>query len=143
MLLQLGGLLDRVVLMCCVACVYSYSSTYRNNPTLTGCRQQQEFKHHWMFDELISYFDFDLFNHNQAPLDPTHRYLFGFHPHGVLPISIGFVQNNEKWRTAFAGIEPAPLTSSILHHVPLMRDFLQLVGGGDVSKQGIAATMDR
>eukprot|EP00045_Choanoeca_perplexa_P014572 m.172597 g.172597 ORF g.172597 m.172597 type:complete len:792 (+) comp16722_c0_seq1:196-2571(+) len=126
-----------------LAIIVRYSSTYRNNPALTGCRQQEDFKHHWMFDELISYFDFDLFNHNSKPLNPNHRYLFGFHPHGVLPISIGFVQNNEKWRRAFTGIEPAPLTSSILHHVPLMRDFLQLVGGGDVSKQGIAATMDR
>ncbi|EDQ89521.1 uncharacterized protein MONBRDRAFT_32328 [Monosiga brevicollis MX1] len=124
------------------AILIRYMPTYRNHPMLTGCRRLEDFRRHWIMDELVAYFNFDLFA-RQKTLNPEHRYIFGFHPHGVLPISIGFVQNNAKWRQQFPGVEPAPVTSSILHHVPLMRDFLQVVGGGDVSKRGIAVTLQR
>lgn len=116
--------------------------TYYNSPALTGRRRLPAFQKHWIFQELADYFQLSIRSRAQD-LDPAHRYIFGFHPHGVLPLTIGFVQNTDLWRKTFPGIIPAPVTSSILHHVPLMRDFLQFSAGGDVSKQGIAMTLHR
>ncbi|EGD72441.1 hypothetical protein PTSG_00461 [Salpingoeca rosetta] len=120
-----------------------YAQTYRNHPALTGWRARLDFRNHWVFDEMASYFQHSIHTQGKLSIDPSHRYIFGFHPHGILPISAGFITSTTAWRSMFAGMMPAPLSSSILHHVPLLRDFLQLAGGGDVSRGGIAAALKR
>lgn len=102
-----------------------------------------DFRTHWVFDVVASYFDHEIAQEHGSVYDPCQRYVFGFHPHGVLPLAAGFLTSTTKWRERFAGMMPAPLSSSILHHVPLLRDCLQLAGGGDVSRAGIAAAVKR
>eukprot|EP00043_Microstomoeca_roanoka_P009352 m.88971 g.88971 ORF g.88971 m.88971 type:complete len:762 (+) comp14560_c0_seq1:395-2680(+) len=119
-----------------------YIRTYRNHPALTGCRKRGDFRNHWVFDEMAAYFSHTI-RKVPATYDPSQRYIFGYHPHGILPLSAGFLTSTSHWRKEFANIMPAPLSSSILHHVPLLRDFLQLGGGGDVSRGGIAAALKR
>eukprot|EP00055_Hartaetosiga_balthica_P007969 m.28354 g.28354 ORF g.28354 m.28354 type:complete len:812 (-) comp6040_c0_seq1:360-2795(-) len=121
-----------------------YAKTYRNHPAITGCRMNKEMLSHWMFDEIGDYFSLSV--HSQASpsaFKKDARYFFCHHPHGILPLSCGFIPRTTQWKEACNNVCPAPLSSSVLHHVPLMRDGLQLMGGGDVSKGGIAATLKR
>eukprot|EP00056_Hartaetosiga_gracilis_P009067 m.129860 g.129860 ORF g.129860 m.129860 type:complete len:822 (-) comp13052_c0_seq8:2656-5121(-) len=121
-----------------------YAKTYRNHPAITGCRMDKELLSHWIFDEIADYFSLSIVS--LAPpsmFRRNSRYMFCHHPHGVLPLSCGFIPHSSQWKKAFNNICPVAVSSSVLHHVPLMRDFLQLMGAGDVSKGGIAATLKR
>lgn len=110
----------------------------------SGRRCLPQMRGHFVFQEMARYFRFRLHTDiKPGQLDPKHRYIFGFHPHGVIPISAGFLVSTPAWRRIFAGIDPAPLTSSIIHHVPLMRDFLHFMSGGDVTRRGFAITLNR
>lgn len=118
--------------------------TYFGTPALTGRREIVSMRGHFIFNEMAQYFRFRLFTDvAEGSLDPSHRYIFGFHPHGILPVSSGVIINTDIWRKIFAGINPAPLTSSVLHHVPLMRDFIQSMAGGDVTRRGMCSTLAR
>ena len=64
------------------------------------------------------------------------RYIFGFHPHGVIPLTIGWACLSDLWGKMFPGIQPAALASSILHCVPITRDLNQMFGGYAVTRTG-------
>jgi 2-acylglycerol O-acyltransferase 2 len=70
----------------------------------------------------------------EAELDPTKLYVFGFHPHGVLPVSLFWLNSCEEWRLLFPQVGFSILTASSLHLVPIMRDLLQWKGGREVSR---------
>jgi hypothetical protein len=69
--------------------------------------------------------------------------MFGYHPHGVIPILSALLPHTSAWRAAVRGRRPAALTASITHITPIMRDLLQWGGGGCVSARGIEAALRR
>lgn len=70
----------------------------------------------------------------ESDLDPSKTYVFGFHPHGVMPITLFWVSTSSAWHSLFPGISFCALTASVLHIVPVMRDLMQWTGGRDVSR---------
>ncbi|MEW5310901.1 MAG: hypothetical protein WDW38_002655 [Sanguina aurantia] len=77
----------------------------------------------------------------KAPPDPTGRYVFGFHPHGLYPTGAGFLPLMPSMRSAFAGIRPVTLVASVMFLVPGMRDISRWAGFRQVTKRTFIATL--
>ncbi|KAK3277412.1 hypothetical protein CYMTET_14575 [Cymbomonas tetramitiformis] len=71
------------------------------------------------------------------------KYIFGFHPHGIVPMTCGWVHMTPQWQQLFPGVQPVPLVSSIMHTIPLMRDVLQWCGVCEVTKTGFLQSLER
>ena len=62
------------------------------------------------------------------------KYIFGFHPHAIIPLAGGWCSHTSQWESQMPGVRPSVLTSSILHSIPIARDVIQFTGGRDVSR---------
>lgn len=65
-----------------------------------------------------------------AELDPSHNYLFGFHPHGVLVIGAfsNFCTEATGFSRTFPGLCPHLLMLPCWFHLPLFRDYIMCSG---------------
>lgn len=110
--------------------------TYKQQPEISGSRELKE--HHILYtfmqhtDKLAQEF-FSGKVIKEADLDPQELYVFGYHPHGVIPVSLFWLRNSNDWKSLFPGVLFYTLTASSLHLVPIMRDLLQWRGGREVS----------
>jgi hypothetical protein len=77
------------------------------------------------------------------PLRADRHYVFAFHPHGVQPFTVMWIQLSRDWREKFKGLRFSVMTASVMHFVPLMRDVLQWLGGREVSKESIVHALSR
>lgn len=111
-----------------------YGNTFRGSPSVSGRRTKKGMRGHPLFNNLAAYFPLRLFR--VKPLDPAHRYVMGFHPHAILPLTCGWMHFTQQWLDLFPGITPANLTSTIIHYVPIMRDVSQLLCTYEVSRTG-------
>ena len=121
-----------------------YPLSFLGAPNSRGTRVIKWFRGHWMFRHLSAYFDLKIVYDSTEPLPPTtgaQRYIFGFHPHGVIPLTIGWATLSDLWVKMFPGIHPAPLASSVLHVVPLTRDLNQMFGGYAVTRTGFLSAL--
>lgn len=133
------GLNQSVIVLLWVAASCGYAYTYVGNPSGTGRRNWPAFrsfiqKH--VFDPLFEpYFGMRLIRDTPKPFptDAGQKYIFGYHPHGIIPLAAGWCSLTKQWKSLFPGLEPSVLTSSILHNIPLARDVIQFSGGRDVS----------
>ena len=98
----------------------------------------------------------------EGELDPTKTYVLGFHPHGIVPITVFWLRCcDDHWQVLvravsdmlilplqllsirfplraqelFPGVNFSMLTASVMHLVPLMRDLMQYMGGREVSRE--------
>ncbi|CAD7923662.1 unnamed protein product [Amoebophrya sp. A120] len=78
-------------------------------------------------------------------LDPEKRYVFGYHPHGVLSIGalLNFSTNATGFDALFPGIDVRLLTMQIQFKIPFWRDFLLALGVQDVSAESICNNLQR
>mmetsp|Transcript_39027 Transcript_39027/g.98360 ORF Transcript_39027/g.98360 Transcript_39027/m.98360 type:complete len:338 (+) Transcript_39027:68-1081(+) len=75
-----------------------------------------------------SYFNLKL--RRTVELDPSHQYLFCFHPHAILPFG-GFINSSSEvnqWTELFPGIEARALAASFAFYIPIYREII--LGGG-------------
>jgi hypothetical protein len=75
---------------------------------------------------------FQVRNFGGESLYRHHRYIFGFHPHAIMPLSCAVGTRSGQWTRLFRDIQPALLTSTVVHYVPLIRDVAQWFGGFEV-----------
>jgi Diacylglycerol acyltransferase len=66
--------------------------------------------------------------HFPGELDPSKKYVFAYMPHGIYPAGALYMSFLASWRQKFPGIAPVVLTASIMHCVPVLRDFLGWTG---------------
>lgn len=121
-----------------------YPLSFIGAPNSRGTRVITWFRGHWMFRHLSAYFDLKIVYDSTDPLPPatgSQRYIFGFHPHGVIPLTIGWATLSDLWGKIFPNIHPAPLASSVLHVVPLTRDLNQMFGGYAVTRTGFLSAL--
>ncbi|CCG82856.1 Diacylglycerol O-acyltransferase 1, partial [Taphrina deformans PYCC 5710] len=75
--------------------------------------------------------------HKTHELDPKRKYIFGYHPHGI--ISMGAMGNLATEATGFTelfpGITNTVLTLASNFHMPIYRDYLMAQGLASVSKR--------
>ncbi|RLN95117.1 hypothetical protein BBJ28_00000101 [Nothophytophthora sp. Chile5] len=121
--------------------VYVYEFTYRGNPQQTGWRQRQSWVNgrSFLVDTVKRYFSGHIIR--VAPLDPKKQYIMSFHPHGIMPISVMWLQFTAQWRQLFPNFYAHILTASVLHQIPLARDVLQFFGSREVTRQAFASTL--
>jgi hypothetical protein len=74
-----------------------YAKTFLGEPTRTGSRSNPYFRQHWLFNEMAKYFDLQIVSLASQPLDPTHRHIMGYHPHGIVPFTAGWMSNTTTW----------------------------------------------
>lgn len=84
---------------------------------------------------FASYFPARL--HRTQELSPTRKYIFGYHPHGILSLGAfgAFATEALGFSQLFPGIVNTVLTLDTNFRVPIYRDYLLALGVGSVSKE--------
>lgn len=68
-------------------------------------------------------------------LSPDGLYIFGFHPHGIMPFTIFWSMRGSLWKSAFPGLVVDVLAASVMFIFPPMRELMLWAGGRDVSRR--------
>jgi 2-acylglycerol O-acyltransferase 2 len=86
---------------------------------------------------FASYFPTAL--HKTYDLDPTRKYIFGYHPHGIISHGgwAAFATNALGFKEKFPGITNTLLTLDANFKMPLYRDWLLAMGLRSVSRESI------
>lgn len=92
---------------------------------------------------FAGYFPAEL--HKTHELDPSRRYILGYHPHGIISHGawLSFATNALGFADKFPGITNSLLTLDSNFRLPFYRDWLLLLGIRSVSKESIANTLSR
>ncbi|POM66996.1 Hypothetical protein PHPALM_17072, partial [Phytophthora palmivora] len=69
----------------------------------------------------------------EQELDPKKRYIFGFHPHGIIVLS-RLAIFGRNFDDIFPGIKNRLLGASAMYYIPLGRDICLWLGGVDASR---------
>jgi 2-acylglycerol O-acyltransferase 2 len=77
--------------------------------------------------------------HKTHDLPPTRKYIFGYHPHGIISHGAwaAFATNALGFPEKFPGIQNTILTLDSNFRIPLYRDWILAMGVGSVSKESI------
>ncbi|CAI5993977.1 unnamed protein product [Closterium sp. NIES-64] len=98
----------------------------------------------WLLEECsAAYFNtVRIVREGHASLYPTsQRYIFTYHPHGLLPAMMAWFFRTGAWAQLLPGIRPVALVASVLFRVPLLRQLALWGGLREVSRQGFAAAI--
>lgn len=105
----------------------------------TGCsgslsRRSQRFRHAKVWKIFASYFPAQL--HRSVELPPTGKYVFGYHPHGILchGAFLAFGTEALGFSQLFPGITNTLLTLDSNFRLPLYREYILSLGLGGVSR---------
>lgn len=83
--------------------------------------------------------------HKTHELSPRRKYIFGYHPHGIISHGAwcSFATNALGFAEKFPGITNSLLTLDSNFRLPFYRDWLLLMGVRSVSKESIANTLSK
>jgi 2-acylglycerol O-acyltransferase 2 len=113
--------------------VYCMSSKASTNGTLS---HRSEFLRSLPIWSLFSsYFPARL--HRSQELPPTRKYIFGYHPHGIISMGAfaAFGTESLGFGQLFPGIKNTLLTLDSNFRIPIYRDYALAMGLGSVSKE--------
>uniref|UniRef100_G1PEX4 Acyltransferase n=1 Tax=Myotis lucifugus TaxID=59463 RepID=G1PEX4_MYOLU len=128
------ALLSRAWVLGVLYLVWLYGD--RDTPQ-TGGRRSAWVRNWAIWRHFRDYFPITLVK--TAELDPSHNYLFGFHPHGVLVIGAfsNFCTEATGFSRLFPGLCPHLLMLPCWFHLPVFRDYSMLSGVCSVSRQSL------
>ncbi|XP_036266208.1 2-acylglycerol O-acyltransferase 2-like isoform X1 [Pipistrellus kuhlii] len=134
------ALLSRAWILGVLYLVWLYGD--RNTPQ-TGGRRSAWVRNWAIWRHFRDYFPISLVK--TAELDPSHNYLFGFHPHGVLVIGAfsNFCTEATGFSRLFPGFRPHLLMLPFWFHLPVFRDCIMLSGLVSSAKASIAYLLSR
>ncbi|CAI5488442.1 unnamed protein product [Closterium sp. Naga37s-1] len=98
----------------------------------------------WLLEECsAAYFNtVRIVREGHASLYPaSQRYIFTYHPHGLLPAIMAWFFRTSAWESLLPGIHPVALVASVLFRVPLLRQLALWGGLREVSRHGFAAAI--
>ncbi|RHZ14124.1 hypothetical protein DYB31_005026 [Aphanomyces astaci] len=103
-------------------------------PAQTGSRQDKSLQKAYsaVIEATARYFSLHLVR--TEPLRPSHTYIFGFHPHGIIPMTVMWLQFTDQWRELFPNVFACPLSASVVHYFPGIRDVIQVLGAREVTR---------
>jgi len=80
-----------------------------------------------------------------ADLDPTKRYIFGAHPHGIIGLSVwaNFCNEYSNFRDLFPGISLRVGTLAINFKIPLCREYFLAIGFVDVNRSTLISLLKK
>ncbi|ELR21901.1 Diacylglycerol acyltransferase, putative [Acanthamoeba castellanii str. Neff] len=108
-----------------------YLYFYFDGSERTGKRRWEWFLTSWITDALTDYFPMKLIRTKELP---PGQYIFGVHPHGVMPFSAFPIGKTSQWPKLFPGIRVQSLTASCLFKMPITRELALWAGGIDASR---------
>ncbi|XP_044523519.1 2-acylglycerol O-acyltransferase 1 isoform X2 [Gracilinanus agilis] len=78
-------------------------------------------------------------------LDPSHNYIFGFHPHGVLVAGAfgNFCTNHSNFKELFPGFTAYLHTFPFWFRCPFFREYFMSCGAVPVSKQSVSHVLSK
>ena len=117
--------------------VAGYVSTFRSRPGFTG-----KMSWPWLRKNLVLWSAFERYFSGQLiPLGKLSAdegpYIFGFHPHGVYPMTLLWSTRGRQWQQAYPTLDVDCCGASIMFNCPLLREFCLWVGGREVSAASI------
>jgi len=118
-----------------------YATTYRNRPSVNGTRSWDVVRRNeLLWGGMQRYFQGELLA--LAPLNPaTGPYIFGFHPHGVYPLTCFWATRGPAFRQAFPGLDVDICGASVVFYAPFMRDICMWTGAREVSGTAIQTAL--
>ena len=94
---------------------FAYGQTYLYNPSITGNRSWKVSSYQYMMDLVSSYFDLKIISavKSKAGLSFDHgeKYIFGYHPHGLLPLSCSWTTSSSAFTNMFPNFRMSYLTA--------------------------------
>lgn len=80
-----------------------------------------------------------------ATLDPAGKYLFGYHPHGIISAGalLNFGTNATGFDALFPGVDLHVLGAKALFQIPFFREWLLILGGGSVGRKTCETLLGR
>lgn len=83
--------------------------------------------------------------HRSQPLEPNRKYIFGYHPHGIISHGAfaAFATEALGFSTLFPGITNTLLTLDSNFRIPLYRDYALRMGLASVSRESCENTLSR
>eukprot|EP00163_Fabomonas_tropica_P015579 TRINITY_DN28399_c0_g1_i1.p1 TRINITY_DN28399_c0_g1~~TRINITY_DN28399_c0_g1_i1.p1 ORF type:complete len:292 (+),score=36.46 TRINITY_DN28399_c0_g1_i1:113-877(+) len=78
----------------------------------------------------------------ETKLSSRKQYVFGFHPHGIYPLTVMYLTHSTTWRRMFGHIRPLiPLGAGVFFKGPWMRDIAMWLGGRSVSRESFSTAL--
>jgi 1-acyl-sn-glycerol-3-phosphate acyltransferase len=101
-------------------------------------------RHWFVWKALKNYFPSATL-HRTTLLPPGNKYIFIFHPHGLLAFGgfLSFVTETLGWSELFPGIDVRTLTLRLNFRAPFLREYLLLLGACDVSRDSCLKILSR
>jgi 2-acylglycerol O-acyltransferase 2 len=106
---------------------------FLTNPHQTGVMDSPKLRTSFLVEDVIRYFNGRLVK--TAEIDTTKQYIFGYHPHGILPLAAMWATNSPSWKMFQTTRDTITLIASHLFRIPVTREFLSAAGAREVSKQ--------
>eukprot|EP01102_Stenamoeba_stenopodia_P011565 TRINITY_DN3569_c0_g1_i1.p1 TRINITY_DN3569_c0_g1~~TRINITY_DN3569_c0_g1_i1.p1 ORF type:complete len:483 (+),score=64.09 TRINITY_DN3569_c0_g1_i1:310-1758(+) len=120
-----------------------YLFTFRNQPHHTGHRNWPTLrKQKWLFDSMQDYFSGRLIQTSNTSFDPKEKYILGFHPHGIYPVTVYWSTLGRDWRKLNPTLDITTLGATVMFYTPFMRDVISWFGTRDVSRRTIEKLLD-
>jgi hypothetical protein len=122
------------VILCVAVAVYA-TMTFLPKPEVTGAFDSSRARASFLVNDVMRYFNGRVVK--TADLDATRQYIFGFHPHGIMPTTAMWAHNSETWKTLFTA-PPRPTVTLIASHlfrIPFLRELLATTGAREVSRR--------
>ncbi|CAM9325758.1 unnamed protein product [Ectocarpus fasciculatus] len=105
-----------------------------------GSKPSEWLRGHVFWKYLCSYFPCLLIKQNpDTVFDPNGRYMFGYHPHGIISIGcfVNFGTEATGCSEMFPGIRIRPATLEMNFFIPFWREIIQRLGAISVSAESI------
>ncbi len=105
--------------------------------------RSERLRRHSVWKFFSGYFPAQL--HKTHDLPPTRKYIFGYHPHGIISHGAfaAFCTEALGFSEKFPGITNSLLTLESNFRIPLYRDYILAMGIQSVSKESIQAILTR
>lgn len=140
LLCMLSGVLHTPGLLVITFGFIMYWHTYRGDPHVTGARRWEWFcSRPWLWSAVSRYFRATVLGKS---LSPDETYMFGFHPHGIYPLTCIWLGLCNEWKKAQPGISFSSLAATIVCRTPFMRDVVLWSGVRDVSRRTISMALE-
>ncbi|KXJ86122.1 diacylglycerol acyltransferase-domain-containing protein [Microdochium bolleyi] len=105
--------------------------------------RSERFRRSYLWHLFAGYFPAKL--HKTHELEPTRKYIFGYHPHGIISHGAwaAFTTDALNFSGLFPGITNTLLTLDSNFRVPFYRDYLLAMGMRSVSRESIVNILTR
>lgn len=106
----------------------------------TGAKPWREFKTWSFWKSLSNYFPVVLLKQNpETVFDPKEKYMFGYHPHGIISVGcfVNFAADANGTSEMFPGITIKPATLQANFFIPFWREIILRLGVISVSAKSL------